>query len=261
MWGLVEPLLPPEQPKPKGGRPRVDSRAALAGILFVPKTGIPWEMLPQEMGCGSGMTCWRRLKEWHESGVWDRLHRVLLGRLGKADRINRQRASLDSATVPAPGGEKTGPNPTDRGKRGSKRHLIVDGGGVPLTVILTAANVHDSKVFEELLIALKPVRRPGRGRPRKRPEKLHADKGYDFRRCRQALHRRGIKSRIARRGVDTSERLGRHRWVVERTLAWLNRYQRLKVRYERRADIHQAFLSLGCALVCWNYVQRFCEEY
>ena len=154
MWGLVEPLLPPEQPKPKGGRPRVDSRAALAGILFVPKTGIPWEMLPQEMGCGSGMTCWRRLKEWHESGVWDRLHRVLLGRLGKADRINRQRASLDSATVPAPGGEKTGPNPTDRGKRGSKRHLIVDGGGVPLTVILTAANVHDAKVVEELLIAL-----------------------------------------------------------------------------------------------------------
>jgi len=103
--------LPPEQPKPKGGRPRVDSRAALAGILFVPKTGIPWEMLPQEMGCGSGMTCWRRLKEWHESGVWDRLHRVLLGRLGKADRINRQRASLDSATVPAPGGREDRPQP------------------------------------------------------------------------------------------------------------------------------------------------------
>jgi IS5 family transposase len=88
---------------------------------------------------------------------------------------------------------------------------------------------------------------------------LTADKGYyDFARCRKALRKRGIKARIARRGMDSSERLGRHRWVVERTLSWLNRYRRLKVRYERRADIHQAFLDLGCALICWGYVQRFC---
>ncbi len=82
--------------------------------------------------------------------------------------------------------------------------------------------------------------------------------GYDFPRCRKALRRRGVKARIARRGVDTSERLGRHRWVVERTLSWLNHYRRLKVRYERRADIHQAFLELGCALICWNHVQQSC---
>ncbi|MDQ4106339.1 MAG: transposase, partial [Actinomycetota bacterium] len=84
------------------------------------------------------------------------------------------------------------------------------------------------------------------------------DKACDFRRCRQALRERGIKARTARRGKDTSERLGRHRWVVERTLAWLGRYRRLKVRYEKRADIHQAFLDLGCAFICWNYIQRFC---
>ena len=112
-------------------------------------------------------------------------------------------------------------------------------------------------MLEELVDAIQPIRRP-RGRPRKRPEKLHADKGYDFPRCRKALRRRGIKSRIARRGVESSERLGRHRWVVERTLSWLNRFRRLKVRYERRADVHQAFLELGCALICWNRVQRFC---
>ncbi len=87
---------------------------------------------------------------------------------------------------------------------------------------------------------------------------LTADKGYDFPRCRKALRKRGIDGRIARRGVDSSERLGRHRWVVERTLSWLNRYRRLKVRYERRADVHQAFLELGCALICWRYVERFC---
>jgi transposase len=106
LWEVIEPLLPEEGPKPKGGRPRLDDRAALTGILFVLKTGIPWEMLPQEMGCGSGMTCWRRLKEWHEAGVWERLHRRLLDRLGEAVQIGWERASLDSASVPAPGGAK-----------------------------------------------------------------------------------------------------------------------------------------------------------
>ena len=101
LWALVAPLLPPEPPKPKGGRPRVPDRACLTGILFVLKSGIPWEMLPQEMGCGSGMTCWRRLRDWQEAGVWDRLHRALLDRLGAADQIDWSRAALDSAAVPA----------------------------------------------------------------------------------------------------------------------------------------------------------------
>src|SRR5918997_3897214 len=101
LWAVVEPLLPPESPKPKGGRPRVPDRAAFTGILFVLKTGIPWEMLPPEMGCGSGMTCWRRLKEWHEAGVWQKLHRTLLARLNEADRIDWSRAALDSSSVPA----------------------------------------------------------------------------------------------------------------------------------------------------------------
>jgi transposase len=111
LWTVVEPLLPKQPPKPKGGRPRVNDRAALTGILFVLKTGIPWEMLPQEMGCGSGMTCWRRLKEWHRAGVWERLHRALLDRLGEADRVDWSRASLDSASVAAPGGREYGPEP------------------------------------------------------------------------------------------------------------------------------------------------------
>ena len=106
LWAVVEPLLPSESPKPKGGRPRVSDRAAFTGILFVLKTGIPWEMLPQEMGCGSGMTCWRRLKEWHEAGVWNRLHQTLLNFLGKKNHIDWSRASLDSASVPAPGGRE-----------------------------------------------------------------------------------------------------------------------------------------------------------
>jgi transposase len=175
LWEVLEPLLPEEAPKPNGGRPRVDNRAALTGIIFVLKSGIPWEMLPQEMGCGSGMTCWRRLKEWHEAGVWEKLHQKLLDRLGKAEEIDWERASLDSFSVAAPGGKKTGANPTDKGKSGSKRHIVVDRNGIPLSVIHSAANVHDdSKVLEEAVDAISPIRKPHRGRPRKRPEKLHA---------------------------------------------------------------------------------------
>lgn len=101
LWEIIEPLLPPEPPKPKGGRPRVPDRAALTGIIFVLKSGIPWEMLPLEMGCGSGVTCWRRLRDWQAAGVWERLHRALLDQLGVADQIDWSRASLDSASIPA----------------------------------------------------------------------------------------------------------------------------------------------------------------
>ncbi len=114
LWALVAPLLPPAPAKPKGGRPRIDDRACL--------TGIPWELLPQEMGCGSGMTCWRRLKEWQEAGVWDRLHRELLNRLGAADQIDWQRAALDSASVPAkkgaPRSARTRPIAANRARSG-----------------------------------------------------------------------------------------------------------------------------------------------
>ena len=135
-----------------------------------------------------------------------------------------------------------------------KRHVVTDAQGVPLAIALTGAHVHDSKVFEDLIDSIAPVRGK-RGRPRRRPEKLHADKAYDYPRCRRFLRRRGIRARIARRGVESSERLGLHRWVVERTLAWLSRCRRLSVRYERRADIHDAFLVLCCVLICFNHLR------
>jgi len=138
---------------------------------------------------------------------------------------------------------------------------VVDRNGTPLAVCLSAANRHDSMLFEELIDAIPPIRRP-RGRPRKRPAKLHADKAYDNRRCRQALTRRHIKVRIARRGIESSVRLGRYRWVVERSFAWLDQFRRLTIRYERTDDLHLAFLDLGCARICFNVLQRtFCEAF
>ncbi len=118
LWTAIAPLLPPHPPRPKGGRPRVDDRAALTGILFVLRSGIPWEMLPAEMKCGCGMSCWRRLRDWQAAGVWRRLHRVLLERLHAAGEIDWSRASVDSASVPA----KKGGLPPARTRRiGARR--------------------------------------------------------------------------------------------------------------------------------------------
>lgn len=154
------------------------------------------------------------------------------------------------------GGETTGPNPTDRGRPGTKRHIVTDRQGIPLTVLLSGANVHDSRMLEPLLDALPPIQGKT-GRPRRRPEKLHADKGYDYRRCRLACSRRGIRHRIARKGIESSSHLGKHRWVVERTFAWISRFRRLTVRYERRADIHLAFTTIACSLICFRALKTW----
>jgi transposase len=156
------------------------------------------------------------------------------------------------------GGEETGPNPTDRGKLGTKHHIVVDRSGVPLAADLSRANLNDCEMLAPMLDQL-PAIKIRRGRPRSRPHKLHADKAYDHVFCRMICRVRGIRPRIARRGIEDSQRLGRHRWVVERTIAWLHRFRRLAVRYERRADIHRGFLTLGAALVTMNFVSKaFC---
>ena len=117
LWELIKPLLPPEPAKPRGGRPRIPERSCLTGILFVLRTGIPWEYLPQEMGCGSGMTCWRRLRHWQKAGVWEKLHRLLLDRLGQAEQIDWSRVAVDSATVRALlGGRKSAQAQRTKGK-------------------------------------------------------------------------------------------------------------------------------------------------
>ena len=219
------PAPAPRPSTPLRRPPRTDDRACLAGIIYQLHTGIPWRLLPtRELGCGSPVTCWRRLRDWQRAGVWQQLHHLLLDELGRQGQLDWSRTSLDSVSVRAQaGGCLTGPNPTDRGKPGSKDHLLVDRGGIPLAVGLSAANTHDSLLLEPMVDAVPAVKGPcGRpGRPRRRPAKLHGDKAYDDPRCQRALRRRGITPRIARRGIESSGKLGRHRYVVERSLAWL----------------------------------------
>ena len=152
------------------------------------------------------------------------------------------------------GGQQTGRNRTDRAKRGSKHHLICDGRGIPLAIRLTGANRHDSQEALPLVDAIPPLQGE-RGRPRYRPDCVLGDRAYDAEAIRNGLRVRHILPLRAMRRTKHGSGLGRWRWVVERTFAWLSQFRRLRVRYDKRADIHEALLSLGCALICWQCLQ------
>ena len=149
------------------------------------------------------------------------------------------------------GGSATGPSPVDRARKGSKHHLLVDATGIPLAWTLTGDNRHDITQLIPLVDRVPPV--PGKaGRPRQRPERVSADRGYDYDTYRRQLRKRGLRPEIAPKQTEHGSGLGRYRWVVERTFAWLHQFKRLLVRYDRRAEIHEAFLAIGCCLVCYR---------
>ncbi|MGX5207199.1 IS5 family transposase [Streptomyces violaceus] len=227
----VAPLLPhtPERRRRHPGRLRVPDRVALAGVIYVLRTGVAWRDVPTDsMGC-SGVTAWRRLRGWTEAGVWPRLHTALLTELRRgpagAGRLLRGRTAHPGSQK----GDLVGPSPVDRARPGSKHHLIVDRQGTPLAVTLTGGNRHDVTQLLPLLDAI-PTIRGFRGHPRHKPRRLYADRGYDFDKYRRRLWKRGIKPMIARRGVDHGSGLGKVRWVVERAFAWLHQFKRLRIR-------------------------------
>ena len=152
------------------------------------------------------------------------------------------------------GGSQTGPSPVDRGRRGSKQHLLVDGGGIPLAWTLTGGNRNDITQLLALLDRVPPVR--GRvGRPRRRPDSVVADRGYDHDKYRRLVRKRGITPLIARRQTEHGFGLGRERRIVERTFAWLHNRRRLLLRTDRRHETQEAFLDLACCLICWRRVE------
>src|SRR5215207_8996576 len=243
LWQRIQPLLPPPPSRARGGAPRtVSDRACMAAIIFMTRTSTPWALLPVgEFGCGSVTTCWRT--SWARPARW----------------TGRGSAWTPSACVLF-GGDHTGANPVDRAKPGSKLHLAVEGGGLPLSLLVTGANTNDSLVFEALLDDLPPVRTPAGGR-RCRPAKVHADKAYDHRRCRGYLTQRGIKVRIARCGIESSQRLGRHRWKAEHSIAWLAGCRRLRIRYDRDSERFFAFAMLACARLGYNRLPGTAEAH
>jgi transposase len=250
LWELIEPLLPRWTPSPKGGQPPVSDRNVLTGILFVLKTGIPWEDLPCEMNCGCGMTCWRRLRDWQKDGTWDKIPKVLLDKLRGADKIAWSRALSDSSFVRAAyGGAATGPSPVDRSKPGSKHHVITDAHGIPLASSVTAANCNDVTEMAPLVNQLPEVAGKA-GHPKRMPDALQGDLAYDSEPHREGLRQMGIEPVLPEKGIDEDSGLGQTCWPVERTPAWIHQNRRLRIRYERRPDIHQAFLTLACIKIC-----------
>nr|WP_240811023.1 IS5 family transposase [Streptomyces tendae] len=257
LWERVAPLLPPapERRRRCPGRLRVPDRAALTGVMYVLRTGVAWRDVPAEtVGC-SGVTAWRRLRDWTEAGVWPRLHAALLTELRRAGSLDLDDCSVDGSHVRALKRGDHGPSPVDRGRPGSKHHVLVDRRGTPLVVSLTGGNRHDVTQLLPLLDAV-PHIRGMRGRPRSKPKRLFADRGYDFDKYRRLLWKRGIKPLIARRGVAHGSGLGKTRWVVERTFAWLHQFKRLRTRYERRADLHLGLLQLACCVICLRRLSK-----
>ncbi|MGY3204711.1 transposase [Streptomyces sp. TE5632] len=188
---------------------------------------------------------------------------TLVSSAGRHDRGPRAELDLAPASVDGShlralkGGDATGPSPVDRGKTGSKHHVIVDVHGMPLAATVTGGNRNDVTQRLPLIHAVPPIR-GNRGRSRQRPDVLYADRGYDHNVYRRQVHELGIRPLIARRGTEHGSGLGKNRWVVEAAFALLRWFRRLRIRWEIRADIHQAFLTLGCAIICWRRLKKQC---
>jgi transposase len=252
-WVFIHPLLPPPA---RTGRPRADDRRTIEGILYVLITGCPWQDLPREYGAPT--TVWRRLKHWGEAGVWARIWRAALAALDMQGKLDWSMAFLDGSFVPAKkGGEHVGL--TRKGK-GTKWMLVVDGNGLPLGFHLDSAQVAEVRLAERTLDTIRVARL--RGRPRQRPKKLVADRGYDSGGFRKALRRRGIRMCVppkrrpkkwkARRGrpvVDRKEDY-RLRYKVERTFAWLGNFRRLLIRWERLFSVYRSGFAFAVMFLC-----------
>ncbi|WP_306190745.1 IS5 family transposase [Streptomyces sp. MK5] len=207
------------------------------------------------MRFGSGQTCWRRLGRWHKAGVFEKLHHILLAELHAADALDWARFVWMPPTSERKRGDATGPSLADRGKTGSKRHLICDGNGIPFKVITTAANVNDVSQTLALVDGIPTVAgKPGRSR--RRPHALLGDKGYDSNPNRRELRRRRLLPVISRKGAPNIKSLGKLRYVVEQTFSLLHHFKRLAVRWERRLDLHDALVSLACGLISWRRLKN-----
>ena len=226
------------------GRPRTETVRVLAALRRFLREGTPWRSLAATEDQASGSTLRRWLARWAETGLLARVHALLVGMLrGHPDLV------LDSCSVRAKrGGDLTGPNPTDRAKRGTKYHVAVDGDGVPVACAATAANVNDTLVFERLFLAAFAVMA--------RIRTVFADKGYDAEHHRDLCRAFGAKPCIHKRGRPHGSGLGKRRWPVERSLAWILENRRLALRYDRLGFVTQSLLQTACIFLVAGRLAR-----
>ena len=233
-----------ERCPPGPGHPPAETVRVLATLRRFLREGTPWRSLTASAGEASGSTLRRRLEVWARSGVLARVHALLVAML-RGDPI----LILDSCSVRAKrAGELTGPNPTDRGKKGTKYHVAVTGDGVPVACVATAANVNDTVVFEHLFLSAFAVMA--------RVATVFADKGYDAEHHRELCRAFGAEPHIHKRRQPSGSGLGKRRWPVERSNAWLLENKRLALRYDRLGFIVQNLLQTACILLVASRLAR-----
>jgi transposase len=254
----LEPHLPPEKPIGlRGGRPMIGHQTVVKVIWYVLTSGCRWQDVPLEMGC-SGRTAHRRLRQWEEIGIWNRLHIRLLELLRKAGKFDPEIAIIDGVIVRAfGGGEGTGPSPVDRRKKGSKHTIMVDRCGVPMAIRTIGANASDHTQIIPLVLDFPRVGgKPGR--PQELPDTVYADRGYDSDDTRALLRWLGVEPVIAKRKTSHGSGLGKVRWVVERTISWIKGLRRMRIRYDRLRVIQEAWNTLAAAVICFRIIRHDC---
>ncbi|MEW2410664.1 IS5 family transposase [Streptomyces griseoviridis] len=256
LWEIARPLIPPSRVRPQGGGTQdTPDETLFAAIVYVLVGGCAWRQLPPCFAI-SKSTAHRRFLIWSRAGFWGYLHEAVSHRLVDGGLIDVTRVvSTPPTSGLKKGGDHTGPSPVDRGKPGSKMHVLSDANGLPLLVGVPAGNTHDSEGLKPMIGGHQTRHDPHRGRYFK-PQRLHADKAYDRADLRRWLRWKRIGVRIARKGIESSERSGRRRWVIERTMSWLSGYRRLSPRYARDPRNYPAFLGLAAALCCYKRLAR-----
>lgn len=256
MWRRIRPSLPAEKRPGTPGRPNVPFRKVINGILFVLRTGCQWKALPGRFGSAS--TVHRRFQQWVKAGIIDEIVAVTIDWYDRCRGIDWRWQAADTKMSPAPlGGEATGPNPTDRGKCGTKRHLMVDGRGVPLAFHLSGANRHDLKGLRSLLGEGLLVERPEASE--EAPQHLCLDKAYDAEEAELLLEELGYTGHIKRQGEKEEPGIGEvvypaRRWKVERSISWLNNMRKLRVRWEKKGENYRGLWLLAAALVTYRRI-------
>ena len=252
-YDIVVHHLPVEAPVgPDGGRPPIGHDEVLRVIWYVLVTGVRWRDVPEEMGC-SGETARCRLRHWQDAGIWDRVHLDMLRLLRCDGELEHETAMIDSTQVRAfGGGDQTGPSPVDRRKLGTKYTLMTDRNGVPLAITIAGANRSDQREILPIIENEYPHVGGQPGRPRIGPDEVCADAGYDSEATRDVLRCLGMKPFIRKRGAPHGSHLGRLRWVVERSIAWLKGLRRLRLRYDRSDAVIHGWATLAMAMLTFR---------
>ena len=250
LWTKIETVLPSHPPHPKGGRPWANDRQCMEGIYYLTRTGIQWCALPRCFGPKS--TVHGRFQEWVEAGVFHKLWKRGLLFYDAEVGINWTWQAVDGAMSKAPlGGEATGPNPTDRAKKGVKRSLQTDGAGIIIGLAVAGANRNDHKILKPTLES-RPVRPPKGTR-----QNLCLDKGYGYDETRAVLKEFEFVAHIRSRGeekieMERNRKRKPRRWVVERAISWMNRFRRLLIRWEKKLENYRALAQFVCAFIAYR---------